>query len=585
MFKKASKQGFSFKAYRGAQMTLLTMDLASKPTAGTFAGFTLAYTAPGDAPRNIKNLLNFAGTSGVTESDVSPFQAFKWVHFPNSFTTTPLPVGNYDYHATPRFFDANRTLLPLDPNRTMSVTIPVGDFEKGGMSVGFTRAFMKSQAYAKRYGASTRLKPASAAGAGWLFDTSAKAGNNPTFGDFTYEDMYLWLGYTARRQLYEALDEAIADNTIDVEMFAYDLNDPGVATRCLQLAALGRIRIILDNASLHTTANGAAHLSEEDDFTQRLINQANGNGAEVFRCRFGRYAHCKIIILKKNGNAFRVLTGATNFAVTGLCVNANHVVIFDRADVAGFYSQVFNACWQVGKAGPFRASSFANAPTKFSSNGIPRTEIEFAPHKEIYAQTMLDAITAHVNKSTIKSVIFAVMEMGVNSTGSLIRTLRELHRDDSIYTYGVTDNSSGDISLYKPGRKNGLLINAKSAKRELPPPFRTEASLPGHAIHHKFVITNFNRPSARVYCGSSNLALGGERYNGDNLICIKDEDVATVFAIEGLRLTDHYNFRSVRETDIGPPNQPPKKLDNTGSWVNKFFDPNDIRCVEREVLS
>ena len=43
------------------------------------------------------------------------------------------------------------------------------------------------------------------------------------------------------------------------------------------------------------------------------------------------------------------------------------------------------------------------------------------------------------------------MEMGDTSTGTLIRALRGLHKNDTIYTYGVTDNSSGDISLYKPG--------------------------------------------------------------------------------------------------------------------------------------
>ena len=44
-----------------------------------------------------------------------------------------------------------------------------------------------------------------------------------------------------------------------------------------------------------------------------------------------------------------------------------------------------------------------------------------------------------------------------------------------------------------------------------------------------------------------------------------------------MRLTDHYNFRSVREPDIGPPNQKPKALDDTGTWVNKFFDQDDIQ--------
>jgi hypothetical protein len=565
-------------------MTLLTMDLAQKPAPGTFAGFTLEYTGPNGVRTPLKNLLNFADAEGVTESTFSPYQAFKWVHFPGSFSQNPLPPGNWNYHATPRFFSANKQLLPLDASKTVTVTIPVGDFSKAGISVGFTRAFLKSQAYANRYGANTRLKPAHAAGAGWLFDTSAKAGNNPNFGDFTYEDMYLWLGYTARRQLYDALDDAIADNTVAVEMFAYDLNDPGIANRCLNLAGQGRIRIILDDAALHSTAPGALQLSEEDDFTQRF-NAAANPGAAIFRCHFARYSHSKVIILKRNNAAFRVLTGATNFAVTGLCVNANHVVIFDRGDVAQYYSDVFNACWQVGTAGPFRASNFANATKVFNAPGFPHTEINFAPHNPPFAENLLDAITAHIRKPSIRSVLFAVMEMGTNSTGSLIRTLRELHKNDAIFTYGVTDNSSGDISLYKPGRKNGLLIDAKKAKRELPLPFKTEANLPGHAIHHKFVITNFNRATARVYCGSSNLALGGEKQNGDNLICIKDADVATAFAIEAMRLTEHYNYRSVREPDLGQPNQTPRKLDNTGAWVNKFFDPADIRCVEREVLA
>jgi len=46
MFQESSKDGFSFKVYQGAQMSLLTMDLAQQPAAGAFAGFTLKYTGP-----------------------------------------------------------------------------------------------------------------------------------------------------------------------------------------------------------------------------------------------------------------------------------------------------------------------------------------------------------------------------------------------------------------------------------------------------------------------------------------------------------------------------------------------------------
>jgi len=64
----------------------------------------------------------------------------------------------------------------------------------------------------------------------------------------------------------------------------------------------------------------------------------------------------------------------------------------------------------------------------------------------------------------------------------------------------------------------------------------------GHQIHHKFVVCGFNGDDPVVFCGSSNLASGGEKENGDNLLAVHDGDVATAFAIEALLLVDHYSF-------------------------------------------
>ena len=56
------------------------------------------------------------------------------------------------------------------------------------------------------------------------------------------------------------------------------------------------------------------------------------------------------------------------------------------------------------------------------------------------------------------------------------------------------------------------------------------------------MVCGLNGNDPVVYCGSSNLASGGEAANGDNLLEIHDADVATAFAIEALGLVDHYNF-------------------------------------------
>ena len=119
----------------------------------------------------------------------------------------------------------------------------------------------------------------------------------------------------------------------------------------------------------------------------------------------------------------------------------------------------------------------------------------------------------------------------------------------------------------------------------------------------EFVVCGFNGPDPVVYCGSSNLAGGGEENNGDNLIAIYDEDVATVFAIEALLLVDHFNFLDSRATQgkssqgrsTARKKQPPASkqaaalankwfLSTDDKWAAKYFDPKDLHSVDRQLF-
>jgi len=59
--------------------------------------------------------------------------------------------------------------------------------------------------------------------------------------------------------------------------------------------------------------------------------------------------------------------------------------------------------------------------------------------------------------------------------------------------------------------------------------------------------------------------------------------------LKALRLTDHYNFRSITEKTEEDKNKgiktEPAKLDDTGKWVEKFYDKDDIRYVERKLFA
>ena len=147
------------------------------------------------------------------------------------------------------------------------------------------------------------------------------------------------------------------DGNLSLDVFAYDLNEPDVVTRLVKLGRTKRVRVILDNAALHHNADGD---KPEDEF-EAMFAKAAGK-KNIKRGKFGRYAHDKVFIVSDGSGAKKVLTGSTNFSVTGLYVNSNHVLIFDDAKVAGVYASVFNEAWDdEGEDGGIRGLGMGNA--------------------------------------------------------------------------------------------------------------------------------------------------------------------------------------------------------------------------------
>lgn len=352
---------FSVKAYTGDNKTLLAFDFADEALAKGLAGFTIACKLPGAEPAfylfnylAFQNPQNHAQVSGeLPHSTVNaPIQKYRWVDFAHAPSSGGTPVtGAYEYTVTPRYFDGNGKMLAIDNSKSVSVTVPVGPFVSGALKLGFTRGYMQSQAYARHFGGNTPVQPANRP---LQYATSAKAGTNPAGQAVTFAQIYDWMGATARLQVFDVLDQVVKDTTLHLDVFAYDLNEPDIVSAFLTLAGQGRIRIILDSAQLHTThqqknkktGTTKTVVPLEEDFAQAFAKAAKGHAAIKRGC-FARYSHDKIFIVSKNGLASKVLTGATNFSVNGLYVNANHVLIFDEPAIAQYYAAVFEKSWTV----------------------------------------------------------------------------------------------------------------------------------------------------------------------------------------------------------------------------------------------
>ena len=561
----ASANQFTVKAYSGDNKTLLAFDFENDTLAKNLAGFTIACKLPGTQPAfYLFNFLAFekpqdhVQVSGeLPHSTVNaPIQKYRWVDFAHAAATGgELVTGDYVYTVTPRYFDANAKMLAIDTSKSVAVTVPVGPFVSGALKLGFTRGYMQSQAYARHFGSNTPVQPANRK---LQYATSAEAGTNKAGQAVTFAQIYDWMGATAREQIFDVLDEVVKDTSLHLDVFAYDMNEPDAVSAFLTLAGQGRIRIILDSAQLHVThqeknkKTGAETtvVPLEDDFAAAFAKAAKGKAAIKRGC-FARYSHDKIFIVSKNGLASRVLTGATNFSVNGLYVNANHVLVFDDPAVAQFYGKVFEESWtvltspKVSKkiAAAFAASALATKAFTSSAPNVPKMTINVSPHTVPDTTKILAAIAKRITSeasATNGNVLFAVMQL-TRTQSPVCQTLINLHATQSLFSYGISD-SPGGVKLYAPGSKTGVLVTGQPKQVSLPPPFDRVPTPPGHEIHHKYVVCGVNGPDPVVWCGSSNLATGGEESNGDNLLEIHDAEVAMTFAIEALLLVDHYNF-------------------------------------------
>ena len=199
----------------------------------------------------------------------APLHKFRWVHTPGSLHQGLKPfLGRYTYTVTPRYFDANESLLPMDPSKSVTVSVDVLPFKKGRLEVAFTRGFMQSQAFVNHLASRRRFGPRTTS---CCMTRLRRPERMPPVNKFSFADEYRWMGYTAREKIF-----GIVERRAEVEDAAarHVRLRPERARLCWIFCSSwrrkGRVRLILDNAALHHTADNS---KPEDEF-ESLFNKA-----------------------------------------------------------------------------------------------------------------------------------------------------------------------------------------------------------------------------------------------------------------------------------------------------------------------
>ncbi|MGE5688930.1 MAG: phospholipase D-like domain-containing protein [Pseudomonadota bacterium] len=518
-----AKALFTLKLHRGDGMVLVAMNWRTGTPPDDFVGFAIEYREPGgDKFFALKNRLGFADAAGNVDPNrlstrLSPIQKFRWVHFPRN---AELP-GRFVYRVTPVFMN-DRDELSYGDFQEAAVELRRETYP-GLLNVTFTRGFMSSQAFVDRYasaGAISKLLPAKADRGLTFVPTHPKA-----------KEALAWMGFEARDAILEVLDQALADPTAQVRVVAYDLNEPEVVSRLEQLGE--RLKVLIDDDGSHGDPKSA-----EAQAAARLA--ASAGAGNVKRQHMGKLQHNKTIVVD-GASVQAAVCGSTNFSWRGFFVQSNNAVVLrGEAAVASFLA-AFDAYWENDDPRGFGGTSSARL-TEVTVPGID-LRLGFSPYDTTNAQ--LAAIARDIAKT--RSSLFYSLAFLFQTPGPVRDAIKEVTKDAGRFVYGISDRKVGGLELQKPDG-NVAPVRPAALTEHVPEPFKSEPTGGGgNRMHHKFVVIDFDKPSARVYLGSYNFSTAADTKNGENLLLVRDRRVAVSYVVEALRIFDHYHFRVAQQ--------------------------------------
>ncbi len=551
---------FTLKLHRGEGMTLLAMNWKAAEPPLDFVGFAIEYREPnGDKFFVVKNRLGFLGTEGDVNPNrlstrLAPIQKFRWIHFPRN---AELP-GEFIYRVTPVFMN-DRDELSYGESQDVAIELRRETYPNL-LNVTFTRGFVSSQAFVDRYVTATdgikTLLPAQADDGLDFVPTHPQA-----------KAALAWMGFEARSAIIEVLDRAIADNKAQVRVVAYDLSESGIVSRLEQLG--DRLKIIIDDSEPHGEPDAAETQAE-----MRL--KATAGSANVQRQHMGKLQHNKTIVVD-SPSWQTVVCGSTNFSWRGFFVQANNAIVIQGKNAIAPFLAAFESYWQFDRPAKFGKTAVAEW-TDLQLSGID-AKVSFSPHSAENA--LLAEIGADIGQTT--SSLFYSLAFLSKTNGAVREAIEQVSDQDQIFVYGISDKKSGGgLDLQKP---NGNIspVFAAALTKNLPEPFKSEPSGGrGIRMHHKFVVIDFDQPTARVYLGSYNFSEPADRDNGENLLLIRDRRIAVAYVVEALRIFDHYHFR-VAQQEATESNRklylakPPRQPGEMAWWADDYTAPIKIR--------
>jgi phosphatidylserine/phosphatidylglycerophosphate/cardiolipin synthase-like enzyme len=397
-----------------------------------------------------------------------------------------------------------------------------------------------------------------------------------------------------RQQLLELLDW-IKQNDGEIYAALYELNDPELIPK---LEALGqKCHLILGNGAFKPPTNDEnakvrAQLQGKVDLHNRLVSK-------------GHFAHNKFVVAcDSTGKPQRVLSGSTNWTVTGLCTQANNSIIVDDPDLGAYFIEEWNLLKAAGNTYP---------PTLMKDNSTSKSfSIDEGTIVQWFAPTSagedLDYARQLINGAE-QGILFLFFNPGAfepeDKPGywTLLQNILVRHQvgtpnyNPALYIHGVVNQeiaglttedtkkpskhvaldptNAAPVKLYGSGKTAPLPVPYESmvpkAIKDAFHDFASEVMNQGVHVHSKVIVIDPFGKKPVVMTGSHNMGHKASTANDDNLMIVEgNAPLAAVYAANIIAIYQNYRWNTYVDAHANDPHVWNGLVDNA-TWQDSYL--------------
>lgn len=406
----------------------------------------------------------------------------------------------------------------------------------------------------------------------WVSRALATQGKKPNIANIIADPanaLRIALSGLLRLQILKLLQDT-KDQGGQVYAALYELNDPELVAA---LTALGqKCHLVLANGAFKPPDNDEnkklrGQLRGKIDLHDRLVAQ-------------GHFAHNKFVVFcDANGTPQRVLTGSTNWTMTGLCTQANNGLIVEDPGVAKYFLDEWNHIKDAGNAYPPSFAQFNSTSKTFPLDGgnvtqwfVPTTDAQDLE----FARKLISGAKEGILFLFFNPGVFAGPDKPEKQWTLLQNILARDHdpgRPDfnpNLYIRGVVNQEIAGLTSEERARKTKhpvldpsepanpitLFSGAKQPQQRL----RYDAMLPknikdtfhnweteilgsGVHIHSKVIVLDPFGANPVVMTGSHNLGFKASHANDDNLMIVQgNAPLAAAYAANIIAIYQTYRW-------------------------------------------